>query len=32
MNRLSNTNQFLYLGLPFNELLDLEPIIAKINK
>ena len=31
MNRLLSTNQYTYLGIPFNESLDLEPIIVKMN-
>jgi hypothetical protein len=31
MNHLSSTNQYTYLGIPFDESLDLEPIIAKMN-
>ena len=31
MNHPPSNNQYAYLGIPFNELLNLEPIIAKIN-
>jgi len=31
MNHLTSTNQFTYLGIPFNESLNLEPSITKIN-
>jgi len=31
MNHLPSTNQYAYLGIPFNEALNLESIIAKMN-
>ena len=31
MNYIPSTNQYTYLGIPFNESLDLKPIIAKMN-
>jgi len=31
MNGLLSTNQYIYLGIPFNESLDLELIIVKMN-
>ena len=31
MYRLPSTNQYTYLGIPFNESLNLEPIITKMD-